>query len=104
MSPATSARARWRAAAWSLAFLVLGYVATTAIVATTYRFATGPFREALSGLLGAGLFQAAVGIVVFGGLTWFIGRRRLRLSWRELGWAPANVGVRGFGKGLAVGL
>jgi len=104
MSPATSARARWRAAAWSLAYVVMGYVATTAIVWGTFSLASGWLRAALSNLLGASLYQAAVGILVFGSLTWLVGRRRLGLSWRELGWAPARVGLPGFGKGLLAGL
>jgi membrane protease YdiL (CAAX protease family) len=104
MSPATSAKARWRAAAWSLAFVVVGYLVTTALVAAGYRLAVAAGLPGVDDLLVASLFQAAVGIAVFGGLTWLIGRRRLGFTWRELGWAPAGIGVRGFGKGLAVGL
>ncbi len=104
MSPATSARARWRAAAWSLAFVVVGYLGTTAIVAAGYWLLADRAPGVLADPVGASLFQAGVGVAVFGTLTWLVGRRSLGLSWRDLGWAPAKVGLRGFGKGLAVGL
>lgn len=44
--------------------------------------------------------QALAQLAVFAGFTWVLGRRVLRLSWAELGWAPAGRG-RGFLLGFA---
>ncbi|MGE0442564.1 MAG: lysostaphin resistance A-like protein [Gemmatimonadales bacterium] len=54
------------------------------------------------GLIEAAAIQAVAGIAVYGGLTWLIGRRILRLEWRELGWAGRRDSWLGFRRGFLV--
>ncbi len=77
-----------------------GYLATASITAVLMPVLG---LELEDGPVVPALVQAAVGIVVFGGLTLLIGRRILRLNGRELGWVPAREGLSGFGRGLALG-
>lgn len=106
MSGATSARSRVGVVAWSLAFMVLGYVGMVA----TSQWLLGSIGAARPcGRLGVGwatLVQAGTGILVYGLLTWAMGRRALGLTAGELGWCPPAEGGRGFlrGAGLGVGV
>lgn len=94
------------AVAWSVSFMVIGYVLS--MTAGTVAFATVASRypEIMGGPTAGLLIQSAAGIAVYGGLTWVVGRRALKLSFDELGWAPSRSGVPGFlrGFGLALGL
>ena len=104
MSPATSSKARWWAMVWSLAYLLVGLFGSALVLKLTLDV----FSPLVPGVTGnpvlTGILQTVTGIVVFGLLTWLVGRRLLRLSWDELGFAARRVGLRGFAKGFGVGL
>ncbi|MBM4187206.1 MAG: CPBP family intramembrane metalloprotease [Gemmatimonadetes bacterium] len=94
-----SIRERIAAVSWSLAFVILGYLLTT----VGYLAAVWALPADRS-LVETSLLQAGAGLLVFGALSWLVGRRALGLSNRELGWAPPGAGLPGFGKGLGLGL
>ncbi len=102
-SQATSARSRIGAVAWSLGFILVGYSATGLLGATIYWLLLERLPAGAVGYSGAAVIQTSVGLLVFGALTWLIGRKALRLDWRTLGFVRAGEGVPGFGKGFAVG-
>lgn len=100
---ATSARSRLGAVAWSLGFILVGYSTTGLLGATVYWLLLEQLPAGAVGFSGAAVIQTTVGLIVFGGLTWLIGRKALRLDWRTLGFVPAREGAKGLGKGFAVG-
>jgi len=103
MATAPSARSRVGAAAWSLVYLVGGYFLTSLLLAgLTSEFSAIGLPPG-GGLAGAALVQAVSGMAAFGFLTWLIGRRALRLSWRELGWPERRDALRGFARGFLIG-
>jgi len=101
---AGSARHRVAAVAWALAFVVVGYFAVTNTVTVLFGFLASRASWLADGPVGPSLIQAAVGVGVFWPLSWLIGRRRLKLTPDQLGWAPSRVGVQGFGKGFIVAI
>ncbi len=104
MPAAGSARHRVAAVAWALAFVVVGYFAVTNTVTVLFGFLASRASWLADGPVGPSLIQAAVGVGVFWPLSWLIGRRRLKLTPDQLGWAPSRVGVQGFGKGFIVAI
>ncbi|MHB1330274.1 MAG: CPBP family intramembrane glutamic endopeptidase [Gemmatimonadales bacterium] len=100
---ATSARSRIGAVAWSLGFILVGYSATGLLGATVYWLLLERLPAGAVGYSGAAVIQVTVGLLVFGALTWAIGRKALGLDWRTLGFVSGREGIPGFGKGLAVG-
>jgi len=84
--PATGTQARVRAVVWSLAFLLVGYLGTSLLVREVFRALISRFPGVVADALGASAIQAAGGILIFGLLTWAVGRRALGMSWEELGW------------------
>ncbi len=100
---ATSARSRIGAVAWSLGFILVGYSAAGLLGATLYWLLLERLPAGAIGYSGTAVIQTTVGLLVFGGLTWVIGRKALGLDWRTLGFVGAREGAPGFGKGLAVG-
>ena len=82
--------------------MVVGYLLTISGAVAVMGGLAARRPELVAGTVGPALIQAGVGIAVFGCLTWFVGRRALRLSGAELGWATARDGVAGFGKGLGL--
>jgi membrane protease YdiL (CAAX protease family) len=101
------ARQVLQAAGWSALYLVFGgvilIVAYTSLVVlerSSHRSAVfgagtpGPLALLVQGLLELGAFLFA---------TWLIGFKWLKLSRRDLRWAPASEGVPGMGAGLLLG-
>lgn len=89
---------RGRALAWSAVFLGGGIIISLAILFVLYQ------RLALSGgALSLAAVQSIVMLVVFGALTWSIGRRRLDVDAHALGLRPAGAGGAGFLRGFALG-
>jgi len=90
---------RGRALGWSALFLGGGITLSFAMLLVLYQ------RLALSGgALSLAAVQSAVMLVVFGALTWSIGRRRLGVDARALGLRPLRTGGAGFLRGLALGV
>ena len=90
---------RGRALGWSALFLGGGITLSFAMLLVLYQ------RLALSGgALSLAAVQSAVMLVVFGALTWSIGRRRLGVDARALGLRPLRTGGTGFLRGLALGV
>ena len=86
--------------------MVIGYVLSMTAGTVLYGAAASRDPEIMGGPTAGLLIQSVAGIAVYGILTWVVGRRALRLSFAELGFAPARSGVPGFfrGFGLALGL
>lgn len=106
MFPATSARSRLGAVAWSLVFMILGYLSMVSLAAFVLgRWAVSDPTIWESPVIPS-LVQATAGILIYGALTWLIGVRALKLPDDELGLAGRREGLRGFGRGflLAFGL
>jgi membrane protease YdiL (CAAX protease family) len=103
MPAPSDGRARVRAAVGALGFVLLGYVGTSLAARPLLAVLARVWPGLPASLIGLALSQAAIGLVVLGALTWLIGRRVLSLTGEELGWATPRVGLRGFGRGLAVG-
>lgn len=89
----------WKAAGWSLAFLVLGMALTLVLLIP----AAAVFPLGFEAPLQAALVQAACMLLAFGAGTWFIGLRVLRLTPGDLRWSNAFEGGRGFMGGLLLG-
>lgn len=89
----------WKAAGWSLAFLVLGLALTLVLLIP----AAAVVPLGLEAPLQAALVQAACMLVAFGAATWIIGLRVLRLTPGDLRWSRAREGSRGFMVGLVLG-
>jgi membrane protease YdiL (CAAX protease family) len=88
---------------WSLAFLLVGYLGTSLFVRELFRALISRFPGVVANALGASAIQAAGGILIFGLLTWAVGRRALGMSWEELGWVRGREAVTGFARGLGAG-
>lgn len=89
----------WKAAGWSLAFLVLGMALTIVLLIPAAAVVPLGFEAPLQ----AALVQAACMLLAFGAATWLIGLRVLRLTPGDLRWANARTGGRGFMVGLLLG-
>ncbi|HUG26930.1 MAG TPA: type II CAAX endopeptidase family protein [Gemmatimonadales bacterium] len=89
----------WKAAGWSLAFLVLGMALTIVLLIPV----AAVFPLGLEAPLQAALVQAACMLVAFGVATWFIGVRVLKLTPEDLRWSTTREGGRGFIAGLLLG-
>ena len=90
MPGATSGRSRIGAVVWSLAFMLLGYVTMGAVSQVVGIALATSYPSTVTGTTGPLLIQAGVGIAIFGGLSFLIGKRALRLSSDELGWTRAR--------------
>lgn len=104
MSDATSARSRVGAVAWSLAFMVLGYVGMLSLAGAGLAWLAADRPGQPLSLGWATAIQAGSGILVYGLLTWAMGRRAMGLSRAELGWTPIAETGRGFVRGTALGI
>lgn len=89
----------WRAAGWSLGFLVLGLAFTILLLVP----AAALMPLGLEAPLQAALVQAACMLAGFGAATWVVGMRANRLTPRDLRWTPPAEGVKGFGRGMLLG-
>jgi len=89
---------RGRALGWSAVFLGGGLAVSLSIIVFVFQ------RLAVSGgALSLAAVQTAIMLVVFGALTWTIGRRHLGVDGRALGLQPAATGRIGFVRGFALG-
>jgi hypothetical protein len=89
---------RGRALGWSVVFLGGGLIISLAILFVVY------LRLSLTGgALWLAAVQSLVMLIVFGALTWSIGRRRLAVDARALGLRPAGAGATGLLRGFALG-
>ncbi len=104
MTSPAGERPRWATGAWSLAYVVVGYLGTAALATTVLVGLSGGRPLGQLPQATVALVQAGVGIVIFSGLSFLVGRRILKLDRRELGWAPSREGLQGFGTGFGLGL
>lgn len=88
-----------RAVAWVVVYLTAGLLLTALPFVLYIRYSSTPDPAALTGNSTALLLQGMAQLAVFGLLTWVIGRRVLKLSPAQLGWAEQGT-QRGFGRGL----
>ena len=80
------------AVAWSVSFMVIGYLLSMTAGALLFGIAASR-APLVMGSPTAGLqIQSMAGIAVYGILTWVVGRRALRLSFAELGFLCAPTG------------
>ncbi len=95
----------WRATARAIGlvvlYLVVGLVLTALPFILYIRYSTAPDTAALTGNSTALLLQGLAQLSVFGFLTWLLGRRVLKLTPEQLGWAPSGRG-QGFVRGLVI--
>lgn len=91
---------RTHALGWALAFLSGGFSSSIVIV---YLFRPDTLLTTPRGALSFALIQTAVLLAVFGTLTWAAGRQ-LGLRTTDFGLRPLGRGVRGFARGLAIGV
>jgi uncharacterized protein len=90
----------------SLGFILIGFLLAG--------LALYPFASAFSGHsveelkrhppIELGLIQSLVLLVGFGGATWLVGIKALRLNLHDLRWRSRLGALRGFGAGLALGI
>lgn len=97
----TGWRAKARAVAWVIVYLVGGLVLTALPFILYIRMSAAPDTAALTGNSSALLLQGVAQLAMFGFLSWLIGRRILGLSAAGMGWSPSG-GAKGFGIGLLV--
>lgn len=106
-SPPGSRVALWKAIGWSVAFLLLGWAITFALLPLWALATAGSVAEGLTALTAPGGPQLAVlgvaQLVGFALATWLIGFRVLGLGRDVLRWTPPRRGVRGLGFGLGLG-
>jgi membrane protease YdiL (CAAX protease family) len=89
---------RGRALGWSAVFLGGGLIISLAILFVVYQ------RLSLTGgALWLAAVQSLVMLIVFGALTWSIGRRRLAVDAQALGLRPAGAGATGLLRGFLLG-
>jgi hypothetical protein len=89
---------RGRALGWSAVFLGGGIIISLAILFVVYQ------RLSLTGgALWLAAVQSLVMLIVFGALTWSIGRRRLAVDAQALGLRPAGAGATGLLRGFVLG-
>ncbi len=88
-----------RAVGWVIVYLAAGLFLTALPFVLYIRYSPAPDTAALTGNSTALLLQGVAQLVVFGFLTWLIGRRVLGLSPAQLGWVSQGR-EKGFGRGL----
>lgn len=93
---------RGRALAWSAVFLVGGFAASIVLVQLAYAL-LGPRLALPGGALSLAAVQSAAMVLIFGVLTWLIGRRKLGVTGADLGLVPVRRGSRGLVIGLGIG-
>jgi CAAX protease family protein len=91
---------RTRALGWALAFLSGGFSSSIVVVRL---FRPDGLLTTPAGVLSFALLQTAVLLAVFGALTWLAGRQ-LGLRATDFGLRPLWRGLRGFVRGLAIGV
>jgi membrane protease YdiL (CAAX protease family) len=106
MDPATSARSRIGAVAWSLVFLVLGYVSMGSLAGAILGVWAARNPAIWESPVIPSLVQAGAGILIYGALTWLVGVKAMKMPAAELGLEGGRTGLSGFGRGflLAFGL
>ncbi len=106
MNRPADAGSRIGAVAWSVSYVVIGYVLAMAAGSVAFAALAARVPRLMGGPAAGLMVQAAAGIAVYGAMTWVVGRRALKLSFDELGLAPVRTGAPGFvrGFGLALGL
>ncbi len=94
--------------AWVVLFLGGGFLLTsglaTGLIAGAAGFDPGRVQDLVRRVWPALVAQTAAGLVVFGLLTWAIGMRALRLTARDLRWAPRARAAPGLAQGLGLGV
>jgi len=97
----------WKAIGWTVAFMLLGMGASGTIMALWALARYGSVADGLTRILVPGPEQILVAgtsqLLGFAFATWAIGFRALRLRSRDLRWAPARIGLRGWVIGLLLG-
>lgn len=88
-----------RAIGWSAAYLAGGFGLGFFIL----RFFARPMAEGGIGPMAAVALQSLVLLAVFGGMTWLIGGKALRLTIADLRLTPVPAGARGLVRGLLLG-
>ena len=81
-----------RAVGWVIVYLAAGLFLTALPFVLYIRYSPAPDTAALTGNSTALLLQGVAQLVVFGFLTWLIGRRVLGLSPAQLGWVSQGQG------------
>jgi uncharacterized protein len=96
-----------KAIGWSIAFVLLTFLLGSLLGFGIALLIKGSNVEAVSFLEtigpGAMLLQGLVLLASAGAFTWLIGVRVLRLTRRDLRYAPSGPGLRGLGIGLVAG-
>jgi CAAX protease family protein len=97
-----------KALAWAGLFMGGGLLLTTlaavgllAVIAAARGI---PLAVAAGEFWVAMIAQTVAGVLSFAALTWLIGVRLLRLTARDLRWAPATAAPGGFARGLGLGI
>lgn len=111
MSEAAPGRTPWKAIAWSVAFVVVGLVASFAGYVAMVALLGGDLATGtVDGVASAGLTVAesilaqGVGFSFgFAVATWLVGVRGARLTWADLRWRGVGDPLGGAMLGLAVG-
>ena len=97
----------WKAIGWTVAFMLLGMGASGTIMALWALARYGSVADGLTRILAPGPEQILVAgtsqLLGFAFATWAIGFRALGLRSRDLRWAPARIGLRGWAIGLLLG-
>jgi membrane protease YdiL (CAAX protease family) len=91
---------RLRALGWSLLFLLGGYFLGLVLLVLAGQFLPVPAPDSLY----EATIETGALLLAYGGLTWLIGVRVLKLSAADFGFGPVRRGLRGFGRGALVGV
>ena len=91
---------RLRALGWSLLFLLGGYFLGLVLLVLAGQFLPPPAPDSLY----EATIETGVLLLAYGGLTWLIGVRVLKLGAADFGFASLRSGLRGFGWGALVGI
>jgi uncharacterized protein len=96
-----------KAIGWSVAFMLLGIAVTTALFYLCALVGYGNLGNGVKAMMNAGpagvLVSGTSQLLGFTFATWYVGFRLLHLDRYKLRLAPPRTGVRGFGRGLAIG-
>jgi membrane protease YdiL (CAAX protease family) len=97
----------WKAIGWTVAFMLLGMSASVTVMSLWALVSYGSVSGGLTRILAPGAEQVVVAgtsqVLGFGFATWAIAFRALRLRSRDLRWAPARIGLRGWAIGVGIG-
>jgi membrane protease YdiL (CAAX protease family) len=106
--PTRRGRPLRRALGWSIAFALLGAVLSLLFICAGALLAAGDLNAGLAIMQAPGPTETLVSgsslLLGFGLATWALGVRGVGLGARELRWCGAGEGVRGFGRGAALGI